>query len=131
MRLDIEQNASEHRAGFPCPVCHVITVRQPWASLIALGFKHYEFRSRKCYHEGAVVIHAASNWYSRRMREIVREHFDALGMSNAIDALFPLRVPVADARVVDCIPVTHLDAQQRQFGGRNPEDYGLKLADVR
>ena len=47
MIVDTEQpdENEQHKAGFPCPVCDVITIRQPWASLIALGMKHYEFRS--------------------------------------------------------------------------------------
>jgi hypothetical protein len=35
-----------------------ITIRQPWASLIALGQKHYETRSWKTNYRGQLAIHA-------------------------------------------------------------------------
>jgi len=107
MKVDQAIESSEdakHEPGFPCPACHVITVRQPWASLIALGFKHMEFRTRRCHFKGPVVIHAAKNWYSAALLEIVWKH-----MSNytekpkeALQALFPCSLPVANAVVEDC-----------------------------
>jgi hypothetical protein len=103
----IEPNdEQEHKPGFPCPVCDVITIRQPWASLIALGIKHYEFRSSNFQHRGAVVIHASKNWYTPGLREIVRFHFKkyTLKPDEAIQALFPVSRPVADAVVLDCKP---------------------------
>ena len=36
----------------------VLTVKQPWASLIAYNYKHYEFRSWKTNYRGYVYIHA-------------------------------------------------------------------------
>jgi hypothetical protein len=76
MIVDTEQpdENKQHEAGFPCPVCDVITIRQPWASLIASGFEHYEFRSRNCHHRGAVVIHASTKWYAPALRDIVWTH---------------------------------------------------------
>jgi hypothetical protein len=111
MRVDkaIEPNDDqEHKPGFPCPVCHVITLCQPWASLIALGFKHLEFRSRFCHYKDPVVIHAGSNWYTPALRTVVIEHFRKYGRQRdeAVQALFPLSHPVADAIVEDCEPWT-------------------------
>ena len=36
----------------------VITIKQPWASLIAYGYKRYEFRSWKTNYRGPIYIHA-------------------------------------------------------------------------
>ena len=36
----------------------VLTVKEPWASLIVQGFKEYEFRSWKTNYRGKVLIHA-------------------------------------------------------------------------
>jgi len=36
----------------------VLTLKQPWASLIAAGYKHYEFRSWKTNYRGKLIIHA-------------------------------------------------------------------------
>jgi hypothetical protein len=103
-----EEPSGQHEPGFPCPVCHVITLRQPWASLIALGFKHLEFQTRFCHYKGPVVIHAGSNWYAPALRTIISEHFRkyARHSEEAVQALFPLSLPVADAVVEDCQPWT-------------------------
>lgn len=37
----------------------IITLHQPWAMLIALGYKHYETRSWSTQYRGALAIHAA------------------------------------------------------------------------
>src|SRR5580704_16954212 len=94
----------EHEPGFPCPKCDVITIRQPWASFIALGFKHYEFRSRNSHHRGAVVIHASKKWYAPALLEIVLMHMRKFtkNPNAAMQALFPLSLPVADAVVTEC-----------------------------
>jgi hypothetical protein len=106
MIVDTEQHDEDeqHEAGFPCPVCDVITIRQPWPSLIALGFKHYEFRSRNSHHRGAIVIHAGVNWYAGGLRDIIWTHFRnyTRNPNAALQALFPFGVPVADAVVRDC-----------------------------
>ena len=36
----------------------VLTIRQPWASLIMAGLKEYEFRSWKTNYRGEILIHA-------------------------------------------------------------------------
>jgi hypothetical protein len=110
MIVDTEQHDEDeqHEAGFPCPVCDVITIRQPWASLIALGIKHYEFRSANFQVRGPVVIHASKNWYAPGLRDLVRHHFTKYTgkPDDAIQALFPLARPVAEAVVTDCIQRT-------------------------
>ena len=39
----------------------VLTIRQPWASLIVNGYKKYEFRSWKTNYRGKILIHAGIN----------------------------------------------------------------------
>jgi hypothetical protein len=106
MIVDTEQpdENEQHEPGFPCPVCDVITIRQPWPSLIALGFKHHEFRSGNCHHRGAVVIHASQKWYAPALRDIVRMHMRIFTKNpdEAVRALFPFSLPVAEAVVTDC-----------------------------
>ena len=36
----------------------VLTIRQPWASLIIQGYKRFEFRSWKTNYRGDLLIHA-------------------------------------------------------------------------
>lgn len=40
----------------------VITLTQPWASLVAIGAKHYETRGWSTKHRGILAIHAAKGW---------------------------------------------------------------------
>ena len=37
----------------------VLTIREPWASLVINGYKKYEFRSWKTNYRGKLLIHAA------------------------------------------------------------------------
>ena len=39
----------------------VLTVREPWASLIVNGYKKYEFRSWKTNYRGKILIHSGLN----------------------------------------------------------------------
>ena len=36
----------------------VLTLKQPWATLVAEGIKRYEFRSWKTNYRGKILIHA-------------------------------------------------------------------------
>ena len=38
----------------------VLTIKEPWASLIINGYKRYEFRSWKTKYRGKILIHAGS-----------------------------------------------------------------------
>ena len=38
----------------------VLTIREPWASLIVNGYKKYEFRSWKTNYRGKILIHTSS-----------------------------------------------------------------------
>ena len=40
----------------------VLTVKEPWASLIVQGFKKYEFRSWKTNYRGKILIHAGLSY---------------------------------------------------------------------
>ena len=35
-----------------------ITIKQPWATLIAKGYKEYEFRTWKTKYRGEILIHS-------------------------------------------------------------------------
>jgi hypothetical protein len=72
-----------------------LSVRQPWASLIASGRKTIELRSRRTRHRGPLVICAAS-------RPWVGEHSFELG---------PLGVSVALVDLVECRPAMPKDAR--------------------
>lgn len=39
----------------------VLTIKQPWASLIIEGYKRFEFRSWKTNYRGELLIHAGKS----------------------------------------------------------------------
>ncbi len=70
----------------------VLTIREPWASLIINGYKKYEFRSWKTNYRGVVLIHAGKG-IDRDMLYIADEYKinicpgEILGEVNIIDCI--------------------------------------------
>lgn len=48
----------------------VLTVKQPWASLIINGYKKYEFRSWKTKYRGKLYIHAGKSSEKEPMQSV-------------------------------------------------------------
>ena len=69
----------------------------------------------------------------REMQAIVRNHFEQFTSSpeQAMQALFPMSVPVAQVTIASCTPVSELSHEDRKYGGINSDDYGIKLTDSR
>lgn len=72
----------------------VITIRQPFATLIAEGLKEYEFRSWKTEYRGDILIHAGKTVDREAM-----QRFSGLGMK------YPTGCILAKATLDDCIEV--------------------------
>lgn len=72
----------------------VITIKQPYASLIAAGLKEYEFRTWKTAYRGPILIHAG--------KSIDREAVEKFSCYN-LD--YPLGCIIARAELTDCVPV--------------------------
>ena len=97
----------------------VLTVRQPWASLTALGHKRIEVRTKPTKYRGTVLIQAGAEhpWRARPVPigdffvvreqwpdEDVRYHLARLDdVGNMVD--LPLGAVVAVADLVDCLPI--------------------------
>jgi len=69
----------------------VITLKQPWASLVAYGIKKYEFRSWKTKYRGKLLIHAGSGVD----KDYLEKYID-LGID------FPKSKIIAIVDLVDC-----------------------------
>lgn len=70
----------------------VITLKQPWATLVAEGLKKYEFRSWKYNYRGEILIHAGKG-----IDETTMSKFKDLNLE------FPTSRIVAKVNIVDCI----------------------------
>ena len=72
----------------------VITIKQPFASLIAEGFKEYEFRSWRTKYRGDILIHAGKGVDKKAMKRY--EH---------LNLEYPAGCILAKATITDCIYV--------------------------
>lgn len=107
-----------------------ITIKQPFASLIAAGIKEYEFRTWKTKYRGEILIHAGKGVDKKAMKK-----FEKYGLE------YPSGCIIAKVNLSDCIKV---DDEFRQIlSVKNPEvyhsiikhdeweGYGFKLDNVR
>ena len=98
-------------------VIKAITIHQPWASLIAAGFKEYETRSWETGYRGLIAIHAGKS-----KPKLTYADFESLGpdeLSQLPDPM-PLGAVVAVARMVDCTLTSQL-LDEDKISGRETE----------
>lgn len=106
-----------------------ITIKQPWATLIAKGYKEYEFRTWKTKYRGDILIHAGKG-------------IDKLAMAKFkhLNLVYPRGKIIAKATITDCISVNHEFAQKMfkkdhlVYNGLLNDDskynYGFKLENI-
>lgn len=87
-----------------------ITIKQPYASLIANGYKEYEFRTWKTKYRGEVLIHAGKSIDKKAMKK-----FEKLNLE------YPIGCIIAKAKIADCIKVD--DDFRKEVVPKNPEVY--------
>ena len=108
----------------------VITIKQPFASLIAEGFKEYEFRSWRTKYRGDILIHAGKGVDKKAMKRY--EH---------LNLEYPAGCILAKATITDCIYVDDKMVELLKekdplvyYGIINDMDwdgYGFKLENVK
>ena len=72
----------------------VLTIREPWASLIINGYKEYEFRSWKTNYRGKILIHTSST-----IDKDMLDRFKDYNLDYITGAI------IGEAEIVDCILV--------------------------
>lgn len=72
----------------------VITIKQPFATLIAEGLKEYEFRTWKTKYRGEILIHAGKGIDKKAM-----ERYKYLGLE------YPSGCIIAKVSITDCIKI--------------------------
>lgn len=91
----------------------VITLKQPWATLVAEGLKKYEFRSWKYSYRGEILIHAGKGVDKDAMKK-----FEHLNLN------YPHSKIIAKVKILDCIELN--DEINRQIIEENELVYGHK-----
>lgn len=72
----------------------VITIKQPFATLIAEGLKEYEFRSWKTTYKGEIFIHAGLGVEKEAMKRFEYLHLE-----------YPKGCIIAKANLTECIEI--------------------------
>ena len=107
----------------------VITIKQPYASLIAAGLKEYEFRTWKTKYRGDILIHAGKGVDKKAMKK-----FECYNLE------YPSGCIIAKATLTDCIEIN--DKERLMLKEKNSlvysgiikhkewKGYGFKLENI-
>ena len=89
----------------------VITIKQPFATLIIKEIKQYEFRTWKTKYRGDILIHAGKGIDKKAMEKFKHFGFD-----------YPKGCILGSATLVDCVKI---DGEMREYlASKNKEIYG-------
>lgn len=110
-----------------------ITIRQPWATLVALGEKEFETRSWRTNHRGELAIHAGKKIDKAICRQ---EPFKSvLSKHGYTESNLPVGVIVAIGSLEECYEITHdgngggwVSGNEYDFGDYTEGRFAWKLA---
>lgn len=88
----------------------VLTVKQPFASLIINGYKKYEFRSWKTSYRGELYIHAGKGLDKKRLDMVKEYNLD-----------YPKGYIIGKVNLVDCVLVDK--NMNKELNKMNPDIY--------
>ena len=95
----------------------VLTIKQPFATLIAEGLKEYEFRTWKTKYRGEFLIHAGKSIDKKAMEKFEQYHFE-----------YPIGCIIAKATLTDCIKID--DEARKMLKKKNNPVYNSVIADT-
>lgn len=95
----------------------VITIKQPFATLIAEGIKEYEFRTWKTKYRGDILIHAGKGVDKKAMEKYKHLNLD-----------YPSGCIIAKANLVDCIEIN--DEARDMLSKKNSLVYSSVIKDT-
>ena len=105
----------------------VLTIKQPWASLIIQGYKRFEFRSWQTKYRGELLIHAGKG--------IDKEAVERL--KKYIPEDMPLGKIIGKVKLVDCIKMSPEFKEKLLKENKDiykdssfKENYGWQLTDI-
>ena len=108
----------------------VITIKQPFASLIIAGLKEYEFRTWKTNYRGPILIHAGKGIDKNAMKKYEQFHLE-----------YPTGCILGIADLTDCIKIdeeakTMLKQKksiiyENQINNKENNHYGFKLENIK
>lgn len=103
----------------------VITLKQPWATLVAEGIKQYEFRSWKYNYRGEILIHAGTGIDKDAMKKV-----------ESLNLEYPQKRIIAKVTIEDCLELNEelnkeiCSSNTMVYGNKNRTGFVWKLKDV-
>lgn len=103
----------------------VITLKQPWASLVANGLKIYEFRNMNYSYRGKILIHAGKDFDKDAMERVKDYNLD-----------YPKAKILAEVEIVDCIKIDNNfnkminKLNSPVYGNKKRTGYAWKLENI-
>lgn len=104
----------------------VITLKQPWATLVAEGIKKYEFRSWKTNYRGKILIHAGVGIDKEDMKKYKNMNLE-----------FPSRRIIAEVEIEDCLELDEelnkkiINEKNIAYGSKYRTGYAWKLKNIK
>ena len=105
----------------------VLTIKQPWATLIMQGDKRFEFRSWKTKYRGELLIHAGKGVDKEAMKRLAKYVPEDL----------PSGKILGKVKLVDCVPMSQefkelLLKENNEIYTKSSfqENYGWQVTDV-
>lgn len=105
----------------------VLTIKQPWASLIIQGYKRFEFRSWQTKYRGELLIHAGKGIDKEAVKRLKKY----------IPEDMPLGKIIGKVKLVDCIKISPefkeiLLKENKDIYAESSfkENYGWQLTDI-
>ena len=104
----------------------VLTLKQPWATLVAEGIKKYEFRSWKTNYRGKILIHAGIGIDKEAMKKFA-----------GLNLTFPSKKILAEVEIVDCLFLDDelnkkiISENNIAYGNKKREGYAWMLDNIK
>ena len=104
----------------------VLTLRQPWATLVSEGIKRYEFRSCKTKYRGKVLIHAGAGIDKEDMKKYKNVNLE-----------FPSKKILAVVEIEDCLELDEelnnkiISENNIAYGNKVRTGYAWKLNNIK
>lgn len=104
-----------------------LSIKQPWASLIAHGIKPIENRSWKTNFRGRIYIHSSSKGVPDF--DFITEHHEALKSVDTDNMEFPYSAIIGEVDIIDCV-INHPSvwAEKASFPSDSKPIYNWVLA---
>jgi len=114
----------------------ILSLWEPWASFMAMGYKKWETRGWLTNYRGPLAIHAAKNTSAIRdgtPEELAEAIFDETGTRIEVPKVWPLGSIIAVVDLYDCVPteVAKPATMESILGNYAPERFAWHTRDLK